>query len=39
MTQFYLHIIYTIIILGGGGYLGYKYGSRGKAAIDVLKKV
>jgi hypothetical protein len=30
---------FVIVALLGGGFLGYKYGARGKAALDAVKKV
>ena len=40
--QIYAHIAYTLLLLGGGGYLGYKYGKKaqdeyGKMANKVAE--
>ena len=38
-AQVILHIVYSIILVGGGGYLGYKYGtSAQKKAYDLEQK-
>ena len=35
--QVYAHIAYTLIMLVGGGYLGYKYGAKYYAKAEAAK--
>ena len=35
--QVYAHIAYTVLMLGGGGYLGYRYGAKVYSKAEALK--
>ena len=35
--QVYAHIAYTVLMLGGGGYLGYRYGTKLYSKAEALK--
>ena len=37
--QIYAHIAYTLIMVVGGGYLGYKYGVKAYSKLEATKSV